>query len=84
MVSKNSFQDKIIAFLLCFTIVSTLALSIIPPFAQPLSYHDFADKRILFFISNFSDVMSNIAFIIVGYLGVKTIYRSNTQWRNYT
>ena len=69
-MAKNSFQDKIIAFLLFFTVVVTLALSLVPPFAQALSYHDFADQRTLFYMSNFSDVMSNLAFIFVGYLGL--------------
>ncbi|HHF7367370.1 TPA: ceramidase domain-containing protein [Legionella bozemanae] len=79
-MSKNNFQDKIIAFLLIFTVVTTLILSLIPPIAQPLTYHNFADKHTLFFINNFSDVMSNLVFIIVGYLGLKTIYRpSKTQ-----
>ncbi|KTD69059.1 MULTISPECIES: ceramidase domain-containing protein [Legionella] len=73
-MAKNSFQDKIIAFLLFFTVVVTLALSLVPPFAQALSYHDFADQRTLFYMSNFSDVMSNLAFIFVGYLGLKAIY----------
>ncbi|WP_058517776.1 ceramidase domain-containing protein [Legionella parisiensis] len=72
---KNNFQDKIIAFLLIFTVVTTLVISLIPPIVQPLNYHDFANKHTLFFISNFSDVMSNLAFIFAGYLGLKTIYR---------
>ena len=74
-MSQKNFPDKIVSFLLLFTVVTALALSLVPPFAQPLSYHDFADKRSLFYISNFSDVMSNLAFIIVGYLGIKTIYQ---------
>ncbi|WP_019217421.1 hypothetical protein [Legionella tunisiensis] len=73
-MSQESFQNKIVSFLLFFTVVTALALSLIPPFAQPLSYHDFADKRNLFYIRNFSDVMSNLAFIIVGCLGIKTIH----------
>ncbi|MCC5016153.1 MULTISPECIES: ceramidase [unclassified Legionella] len=74
-MSQKNFPDKIVSFLLLFTVVTALALSLVPPFAQPLSYHDFADKRTLFYISNFSDVMSNLAFIIVGYLGIKTIHQ---------
>src|SRR3990167_8664692 len=33
---------------------------------QSESYHDFADKRKIFGIPNFFDVMSNIIFFIVG------------------
>ena len=37
---------------------------------QPLSYHDFADKRVLFGIPNAGDVLTNLAFIFVGAWGL--------------
>ncbi len=37
---------------------------------QPLSYHDFADKRVLFGIPNVGDVLTNLAFILVGAWGL--------------
>jgi hypothetical protein len=41
-----------------------------PPIAQDLAYHNFADRRIFCGIPNMLDVSSNIAFLIVGVLGV--------------
>ncbi len=45
------------------------ALVAFDPFAQPLSYHGFADRRSLGGIPNFALVVSNLAFFIVGALG---------------
>jgi hypothetical protein len=51
----------------CLLILGTLAL---PPFPQPLSYHDFADQESLLGIPYAGDVLSNLAFIGVGLLGL--------------
>ena len=40
------------------------------PIPQPLSYHGFADKRAIWGIPNFFDVLSNIPFVLVGLLGL--------------
>ena len=53
--------------------ISALAVAaalLIPPMAQPLEYHDFADHREAFGIHNFLDVASNGAFLIVGVIGL--------------
>jgi len=53
--------------------ISALAVAaalLIPPMAQPLEYHDFADHREAFGIHNFLDVASNGAFLIVGVIGM--------------
>ena len=41
------------------------------PTEQSGSYHNFADKRTLLAIPNFLDVVSNLAFLIVGVAGLK-------------
>jgi hypothetical protein len=41
-------------------------LFIVPPIAQPLWYHDFANDRSLLRIPNFSNVISTLPFLIVG------------------
>ena len=41
-----------------------------PRIAQPLSYHDFADRRAWLGIFNFGDVVSNAGFAIVGVWGL--------------
>jgi hypothetical protein len=40
------------------------------PIAQSAEYHDFADQRSLLGVPNLFDVASNIAFLIVGALGI--------------
>ena len=42
----------------------------LPPIAQPLSYHNFADHREWLGIANFGDVMSNAPFALVGVWGL--------------
>lgn len=46
------------------------ALALFDPLAQPLSYHDFADRRQLWGIPNFADTASNLAFLVAGMLGL--------------
>lgn len=52
-------------------LVATLAR----PFAQPESYHAFADRRALLGIPNALDVASNLAFLAVGLLGLHFVLR---------
>ncbi len=40
------------------------------PLPQPLSYHDFADSHVLLGISHAGDVLTNLAFVIVGAWGL--------------
>src|SRR6266446_5724945 len=45
-------------------------LLVVPPFAQPLWYHDFADQRCLCGIPHMWNVVSNLPFVAVGVWGV--------------
>jgi Ceramidase len=47
------------------------------PFGQNPDYHNFADRRMFFGIPNFFDVASNLAFLIVGALGLKICFDKN-------
>ncbi len=58
------------AILLALLGVGIGAMFLIPPIAQPLWYHDFADKRFLLGIPNFWNVISNVPFLFVGGLGI--------------
>jgi len=58
--------------LLCITIGVLLQ----DPIAQSLEYHDFADNRTLLSVPNFFNVLSNIPFIIVGLMGLYSLYVS--------
>lgn len=49
---------------------------LIPPFAQDPSYHQFADRRELFSVPNFANVISNLAFLLPAFWGVQLLRRS--------
>jgi len=52
-----------------------LAAALAPRFAQPEDYHQFADQRPNFGLPNFFDVASNLAFVVVGLLGLRFVAR---------
>jgi len=60
------------AALTLMTLTATVALVAIvsPRTAQPLSYHNFADRRAWLGIPNFGNVASNVAFAIFGVWGL--------------
>jgi hypothetical protein len=43
---------------------------VLPPFAQPQHYHDFADQRGWLGIPNYGNVASNVMFLVVGLAGL--------------
>jgi hypothetical protein len=59
-----------ILFLLGLAIVPIALLLIVPPFAQPLWYHDFADQRSLLGVPHMWNVVSNVPFVVVGIWGL--------------
>jgi len=59
-----------VAVLVSLTLVVILAAILAPRVAQPLSYHNFADRRAWLNIPNFGDVVSNAGFAIVGVWGL--------------
>jgi hypothetical protein len=46
---------------------------LLEPVAQDARYHDFADRRTLLGIPNFWNVISNVAFLIVGIAGLRAM-----------
>ena len=65
------------------SLISFVCLFFIKPIPQDLTYHLFADRRVLFGISNFFDVISNIPFFIIGLMGCLTIVKHwgiNQSW----
>lgn len=52
-----------------------LAAFLLPPFAQPLEYHAFADARRILGIPNFWDVTSNLPFLCIGLAGLAFLLR---------
>ncbi len=71
-------NQKLILLISLFAI-AVIALFSMGPIPQDQHYHNFADKRNLFGVNNFSNVVSNLPYILVGILGFFTTLR----FRNY-
>lgn len=54
-------------------------LMAIAPIPQDPAYHDFADRRAFFNVPNFADVVSNLPFLVVGWLGLRLCLRDGTR-----
>ena len=63
-----------------FTILCIVAALLLPAIPQSLEYHHFADQRDLLGIHNFLDVVSNIAFLIVGIAGLVIVFGGRTRF----
>lgn len=59
-------------------LIEIIVLVFQPSIAQNPEFHDFADKRTLLGISNFSNVVSNLGFIIVGLAALYKLLISKT------
>jgi Ceramidase len=59
-----------VAALVILLLASFAGMMALDPIAQDAAYHDFADQRRMLGVPNLLDVASNIAFVIVGGLGV--------------
>jgi len=53
------------------------------PLPQPLSYHDFADTRVFMGIPHAGDVLSNLAFVIVGVVGLWSLAQQKLTMRSF-
>ncbi len=67
-----------IVLLLLLTVAVVVACLLLPRIPQPLSYHQFADRRSLLGIPNFGDVASNLPFAVVGIWGLIFLLRSSS------
>ena len=60
------------------SVAMLLVAGLAPPVPQPEEYHQFADQREYFGIPNFFNVVSNVAFLLVGISGVRFLTRSGS------
>jgi hypothetical protein len=51
-------------------LIAIIAVFSFPAIPQDPAYHDFADDRMMFGIPNFWNVVSNVAFVVVGVFGL--------------
>jgi len=72
---------KALALLLVPAVVIAIIAVLLPPIAQPMSYHQFADQRPWLGIPNFGDVVSNLPFAIVGIWGLIFLLQPSAQIR---
>lgn len=63
-----------ISVLIIISLLFIIGMFSIPAIPQALSYHQFANQQTIFGIPNFFDAISNIAFLIVAYLGLRLLY----------
>lgn len=64
-----------LGFLFVLAAASLLGLAFVPAIPQPQDYHQFADRRTIFGISHFWNVVSNLPFLLVGALGLIRVLR---------
>ena len=60
--------------IIVFTLLCIAAALLLPAVPQSLEYHHFADRRDLWGIANFLDVVSNLGFLIVGIAGLVIVF----------
>jgi len=58
--------------------IAALALLLVPPITQWPEYHHFADHRTFLGIPNFANVLSNLPFLRIGFLGMVLVLRMRT------
>jgi len=69
--------------LIILAIIAITGMFILSPIEQNQSYHNFSDDNTIFNIPNFWNVVSNLPFMIVGFLGLytlNTITKAKTQY----
>ena len=65
--------DNRLKIIVTLVVISIIAVFSMDPIAQDPAYHKFADQRSIINIPNFFDVISNLAFVIVGFMGLRLI-----------
>jgi len=66
-----------INFLLGINIVAVTAMFFVPPIGQDPNYHNLSDHRSIAGVPNFGDVISNVAFLLVGVLGLLKLIQTH-------
>jgi Ceramidase len=75
-------SDKRLLLILGISLLASLILLSMDPISQDGSYHQFADSRTIAHIPNFFNVLSNLPFLIVGFLGIRLMLPSEISSRD--
>lgn len=78
-VEQASQRGRRLAVLL-LTLAVLLAAMLVPPLAQPLRYHDFADQRPLWGLPHAWSVATNLGFVLVGALGLRRLHQGRASF----
>ncbi len=70
--------------IILLTLLACAAALFIDPIAQPLSYHQLADRRTFLKIPNVLDVTSNLPFLVIGLMGVYHCLRHPERYARYS
>jgi hypothetical protein len=60
-------------------LVAITGVLLLDPIPQDLAYHDFADRRAFAGIPNLCDVLSNLPFLFVGFVGLQYLFGRQLQ-----
>jgi hypothetical protein len=71
-------SNKLYACIALANFLAVIAVSWMPPMAQPLSYHLFSDTSSMMDIPNFWNVVSNLPYLISGAILIKHAIKTNT------
>jgi hypothetical protein len=71
--ASNRSNGVIALMALCAAAAPWLVAWLLPPMSQPQSYHDFADQRTLWGIPHALNVLSNVPFVLVGLVGLRSL-----------
>jgi len=71
------------ALLLLLVVAVATPFAVVHRFAQPQSYHSFADQRSFLRIPNFGDVLSNLPFVVFGLWGLVFVLRHGTDFQHF-
>jgi hypothetical protein len=72
-LTPRAFRGRLLV-VIGLSVAMSGAVLLVPRFAQPAWYHDFADSRCLLGVPNLLNVVSNLPFVAVGVLGVLFLF----------
>ncbi len=74
MKERFSFRARV-SLVALLTMLGLVAMFMLPPLHQAQAYHQFADQRAVLGIPNLQNVVSNVAFLLVGLMGLDFVAR---------
>jgi len=72
---RQSLSSRVTLLAVCALLAPLLSAWLLPPFAQPQSFHDYADQRVWLGLPHAGDVVSNLPFLAIGTLGLHFVLR---------